>query len=300
MATEEPSLLTELCLICHINPPRYRCPRCALRTCSLPCARRHKAWSRCSGLRHPAPFLSRRDLATAASLDRDYNFLAGLERHLDRVERDVEERGIPIEPTHGPRHGPKRRPKGEWRVTAAIERCRVIVQKAPVGMQRQRENRTGWNKKRKCLNWTIEWFDDTDHRLLDIAPATAPLQEAYERARAQPKPDGDHLAPSETRLLPASRDPSEAQPTSSPTAPAIGRTSYFYLLRPHTPLPTRVVIPLSPQSTIADSLYERLVLEYPTFYVLPSPPDALPDGFLTEECYLQQQVHAMTAAGANI
>lgn len=39
-------------------------------------------------------------------------------------------------------------------------------------------------------------------------------------------------------------------------------------------------------SSIADCLYEKTVLEFPTFYVLPYPPDDLPAGFITEAQYL--------------
>lgn len=43
---------------------------------------------------------------------------------------------------------------------------------------------------------------------------------------------------------------------------------------------------MSPTSSIADCLYEKVILEFPTFYVLPYPPDALPAEFITENQYL--------------
>jgi hypothetical protein len=51
--------------------------------------RRHKAWSDCSGERDPAAFLPATTLRTAAGIDRDYNFLAGIERARRQGQKDV-------------------------------------------------------------------------------------------------------------------------------------------------------------------------------------------------------------------
>lgn len=93
------TLLSDLCTICHINPPKYRCPRCSTRTCSLPCSRRHKLWSQCSGVRDPAAYLKRSELATESAFDRDFNFITKIERSLERAEREAEVRGIPLDGT---------------------------------------------------------------------------------------------------------------------------------------------------------------------------------------------------------
>lgn len=96
MSTTDP-VLSDLCTICHIQPPKYRCPRCSTRTCSLPCSRRHKLWSQCSGVRDPAAYLKRSELATESAFDRDFNFITGIERTLERAERDAENRGISVQ-----------------------------------------------------------------------------------------------------------------------------------------------------------------------------------------------------------
>lgn len=69
-------------------------------------------------------------------------------------------------------------------------------------------------------------------------------------------------------------------PSSSPTA------NHFYLLRPHTPTASRVLIPILPDSTLSNSLKNRVVLEFPTIYVLPYPPEALPGQYMLEEQFL--------------
>lgn len=86
---------------------------------------------------------------TPATIDRDFNFLVGIERHLDRAERDVEDRGIPVaDEVYGAPHAGRKQPQNTGSaLTSAIERSRVVVERAPKGMQRQRENQTRWMKK---------------------------------------------------------------------------------------------------------------------------------------------------------
>lgn len=81
----------------------------------------------------------------------------------------------------------------------------------------------------------------------------------------------------------------ESPPPSPDLSLLAARTLHFYLLHPGTPSPTRVLIPLSPNSTLTSSLRHRVVLEFPTVYALRFAPDKLPTGFLTEEEYLGQR-----------
>ncbi|KAL8300280.1 hypothetical protein RB597_010065 [Gaeumannomyces tritici] len=81
--------LTALCGVCHVSAPRYRCPRCAARTCSLACVTKHKSRAGCSGARDPAAFVPASRLRTPAGIDHDYNFLSAIERARDRAARDV-------------------------------------------------------------------------------------------------------------------------------------------------------------------------------------------------------------------
>ncbi len=159
------SLLNELCRIwytltyfvqhaianlqhSHTNPPKYRCPRCSTQTCSLPCTKRHKLWAQCSGIRDPAAYVKRSDLATPSGIDRDFNFLTGIEREIEGSERDAERRGVQLtdETSNGRGHraGPE---KGEVNVQKAIEKTGVIIDRAPKGMGRSKANRTHWHKK---------------------------------------------------------------------------------------------------------------------------------------------------------
>ena len=69
------------------------------------------------------------------------------------------------------------------------------------------------------------------------------------------------------------------RPTSTPSLK-------FYLHHPSLPSQNPVLIPLPPDATLATSLTNRLVLEFPTIYVLPQHHGGgLPNGFISEDDY---------------
>ena len=88
--------------------------------------------------------MKRADLATPKGIDHDYNYLTSIERELDHAEKDALERGFVLEEET---RRSKRPMKGETKLNAAFERCRVIVTKAPKGMSRRKQNETFCSKK---------------------------------------------------------------------------------------------------------------------------------------------------------
>ncbi|EEY15400.1 conserved hypothetical protein [Verticillium alfalfae VaMs.102] len=162
-------LLTTLCAICHIQPPKYKCPACDTRTCSLPCTRRHKAWSSCSGIRDATAYVPRAQLRTPAGVDHDYNFLHGIERAVQRAEREiVEERRLLAEDELRPveiRSVQWRRQKDGSKKKVLVTEMRrrlatfgIHVRRAPTGMSRQKENGTNVHKASGRIHWQVEWL----------------------------------------------------------------------------------------------------------------------------------------------
>ncbi|KAJ6113475.1 hypothetical protein N7523_006792 [Penicillium sp. IBT 18751x] len=205
-------LLSELCSICHINPPKYRCPRCSTRTCSLPCTRRHKLWSQCSGVRDPGAYLKRSELATEAAFDRDFNFISGIERSLERADRDAENRGIELqrgsaadgEDTNealASGAGRKRKHpgqglvKGEAGFLRGAEAGAVKVMRAPRGMTRNKQNTSRWHPKHKCLSWTVEWIPTSGEKMVCNSLETRTLAQAYDGVFPIPKEERPNWDP---------------------------------------------------------------------------------------------------------
>lgn len=165
-------LLSSLCTICHIHTPKYTCPRCSVQTCSLPCVRRHKLWSSCSGTRDPTIYKPRSELLTPSGVDHDYNFLHGIEHQIQRSEKEiVEERGIIHRDElkdarlgkqdgrpHGPSRSKSKQAPGEECIKAMLKMMGTRVHRAPKGMQRNAVNGTSWSKNNRQINWQVEWM----------------------------------------------------------------------------------------------------------------------------------------------
>ena len=74
--------------------------------------------------------------------------------------------------------------------------------------------------------------------------------------------------------------------TSEIPRPTSETSLEFYLHHPSLPSKNPVLIPLPSDATLATSLTNRLVLEFPTIYVLPQHErGGLPDGFISEDDY---------------
>lgn len=100
----------------------------------------------------------------------------------------------------------------------------------------------------------------------------------------------------------ASTDPTEEKAANSPITPHRG--VYFYLHRPRTTTKKPVLIPLPPQITLANALRERMVLEFPTIYVLPNSAETLgadeeTSQFILEEEYIRTAAPEETAESDN-
>ncbi|KAK2071578.1 hypothetical protein P8C59_005989 [Phyllachora maydis] len=191
-------LLSSLCTICHAAPPRYKCPRCAARTCSLPCSQKHKARASCSGARDPSAYVAPARLRTPAGFDHDYNFLHGIEVARGRSEREIVERRallreqelrppgddarnyekvwhgdelhhVPVvEPqragpgSHGRRGGSGAQAQTVSRFDVHVRRrvraLNIELLMMPEGMTRHKENKTGWNRRTSSIHWQVEWL----------------------------------------------------------------------------------------------------------------------------------------------
>ncbi|KAH9938252.1 uncharacterized protein B0H18DRAFT_1205524 [Fomitopsis serialis] len=82
-----------LCVVCHVKPAIYTCPRCNMRTCSMPCANQHKSLADgCSGVRNKAAYVSMNKYGYMALMS-DYTFLEEMGRQLDF--RDIEMEMLP-------------------------------------------------------------------------------------------------------------------------------------------------------------------------------------------------------------
>jgi hypothetical protein len=307
--TDSSTPLTALCNICHSAPPKYTCPRDAVRTCSLACSQSHKRRAACTGIRDPAAYIPKSTLQTSSGIDRDYNFLSGLERNIDRADKETSERGVALD-GKGKAVFQKR-----WHDNGALGRYLrdngIVVHKAPIGMARQKANQTRFIAKSKRIVWSVEWIVGGEKRVAEVDESRT-LDEAYkelmvekERENKKRKRTQDDAAAKaqKRKLLTDSEvdakevdiiaaeleaatqsgrtaegtltialpaDEAEATETLQEEAAPPQETVHFYLHKPHTSSTNTVLISLTPTSTLTTALHQKHVLEFPTIYAFTS------------------------------
>ena len=139
---------TILCEVCHERSPKYTCPACLTRTCSLECVREHKRRTSCDGKRDRTKFVPVSSM-TDAHLRSDYVLLEDTLRQCESSRR--------AEPPGRP--GSKLPVRLSMLVQAAAGRMRgTRLMIMPQGAQRRRENTTTLHKKKKQILWRVEWY----------------------------------------------------------------------------------------------------------------------------------------------
>ncbi|KAF2790210.1 hypothetical protein K505DRAFT_83559 [Melanomma pulvis-pyrius CBS 109.77] len=334
------TLLSSLCSICNTTKSKYRCPGCAARTCSLPCYKRHQQRALCTGKRDPTKYVKKSQLATPAGIDHDFNFITGIERKLEKAERDVNERGLGAasEVRDRPRKGQL---KGQLS-DRDFEAAGVKVIRAPKGLSRQRDNKTH-RSGRGNIKWTVEWIREDKTRLLTDCTSAVPIYEVqpFPTAKKRKKPpnhlptiesarsqDAPTLPPAKIRRVdfiaghekPEPTTPRRPSPVPEPVPDVStafarepnsdvkvannSRSSLhlngpdpeslppeynFFLLRPQTSSSRLVLVPISTSATLGQCLRGRTVLEFPTIYAFPDSIAQLPEEFMLEEEYMEQE-----------
>ncbi|KAF8592610.1 hypothetical protein K439DRAFT_1324067 [Ramaria rubella] len=153
-----------LCSVCDQCNAIYRCPRCAIRTCSLPCSKSHKALQSCSGERDKTAYvpMNKYDWGTMAN---DYAYL-------EQVGRKAAEWGLNIVQggllANGATIG-----RGRGRGTTSVSRSGgkgkrdflkmqldardIDMEMLPSGMEKRKLNQSTWDAKLKSPLITIEF-----------------------------------------------------------------------------------------------------------------------------------------------
>jgi hypothetical protein len=175
--------------------------------------------------------------------------------------------------------------------------------------------------KYRYLSWTIEWVLPDGSKSLANAQAARTVGEAFmhtvggkvlrkrkrtqEDAITQPRREDLTQEPQDDRSMGASAgefspQPAESETTAQEECPKIAplkeaRPDHnllsdlnFYLHCPNTPSTVKSLIPINPNTTIADVVKERLLLEFPTIFILYDPPEMLPEPFILEADYAKQ------------
>lgn len=167
------------CSVCNLNPIKYTCPACGVKTCSFPCVQKHKQDSKCTGTVDQTKFLGKKELSSTDShINRDYNFLMNLGRNINLGKDDIKsnaknvfKRQFHQRNNNASQNNSNKRFKTEdidprkYLVNkvfpnsppSIIRRNNTLVVQLPAGMSRATSNKTGYDKRLGTFIWTIEW-----------------------------------------------------------------------------------------------------------------------------------------------
>ncbi|RPD67279.1 hypothetical protein L226DRAFT_499328 [Lentinus tigrinus ALCF2SS1-7] len=182
-----------ICVICQTNAAIYTCPRCNLRTCSLPCSTKHKTLGNgCSGIRNKAAYVPMNQYGYTTLMN-DYTFLEEVGRKVGDWGREIVQGGYTAGqgPTAGRGRGYSRgRARGQGRgrgvsggaAGKAASKREVLkmqldfrdieIELLPNGMERRMLNQSTWDFKNRTALLTIEFKFHPPRNLL--APTEPP------------------------------------------------------------------------------------------------------------------------------
>lgn len=249
--------LFNLCALCHIEQPKYRCPACDTRTCSLICSKKHRDQANCPGSSlDPAKFISSEKLKSDSRfLNKDYDFLQSLDRRVSLGKSDLTKT---ISKFNARQQISKFRNSKNSK--KSVIRNGVTVINLPLGMHRAMVNKSGWNKKRNNFYWTIEWMLKTP----DINEWKSKVSRHQESLTLK-----------------------EAVMSVLSTEKIMTESFKVYLKGINSPANKVSLIHLDCDQSVAHNLTGKSVIEFPTIYVctdeLPSGYSVLEDGLRVPE-----------------
>jgi hypothetical protein len=189
-----------------------------------------------------------------------------------------------------------KRVKGEARRDAEIEQRAAIVLRAPSGMSRALQNKSKWDNRHKCLLWTVEWVLEDGSKVLGNCQETRTISEAFANAVGKRRMKAQQSfanRPTHSAQDTDSQPVSEIRnPSASSSAPPPETNSstehHFYLHRPNLPSDIKCLVPLQPATLIRKAIQDRVLIEFPTIFVLGASKHGLQKPFVTEEDYLHE------------
>ncbi|XP_042340168.1 box C/D snoRNA protein 1 [Plectropomus leopardus] len=130
------------CGVCGSEEAKYRCPGCLSHSCSLPCVKKHKEDSGCSGVRNKTAFVTLSHFDEMALLS-DYRLLEDTGRFADGASRDSLIRS--------PRSTLKAK-----RLAASARKMNITLRFLPITFSKSRENSTVYFTKEKLFMWHLK------------------------------------------------------------------------------------------------------------------------------------------------
>ncbi|KAM3160636.1 HIT-type domain-containing protein [Lachancea thermotolerans] len=265
-------MTTATCEICKEHSHKYKCPKCSKKTCSVACIKEHKSRDSCSGTSaEPTGYVSREKLKAADTpeetnvmVQRDYNFLLGMNRQLELLKRDGKVKNKRVLGTHH-----RSQPQQKWprlEQPSKVIRRGVYCILVPRGMQRSLLNKSKWDKPLDMFVWSIEWclfseegkieFVHTNHRNKETDPLLECVGKAvYEQC---------------VRLYQLEALPDDCTRQARIDSLSAGGLEFFMKHLPQDQqnfADSKQLIPVDPAKSLGETFRDKTVIEYPTIFI---------------------------------
>ncbi|CEI92129.1 hypothetical protein RMCBS344292_06400 [Rhizopus microsporus] len=169
------------CEICHTEDWKYTCPRCLIHTCSVPCVKKHKLDTQCSGERDKTAYVPLKSYNESTMMS-DYTYLEDVSRQSDnltRARRELTSKNMKL----------KLRQLHKQANYLGIKYFSL-----PVGMTRNTKNQSNYNQKSRQIYWTIEVNfyrnNEKNHYLEHGFPGNRPFHDFFHNMLFSETPRG--------------------------------------------------------------------------------------------------------------
>ncbi|WVF70768.1 hypothetical protein IAT40_005562 [Kwoniella sp. CBS 6097] len=263
------------CVICS-NPPKYTCPRCSTKTCSLPCSKAHKTQESCSGVRDPAAFVSLKEYGQGVWSD-DYKWLEEGRRKVGGWGQGIKVEEVPASFSssstlnnkgRGDRQTQMQLRNRRGKKVAKVDGLKRELEKRgcsvyfmPEGMAKRKNNQSNWNPKSQQLYLTMHLQIPT--HLLDADSSSDSLKNVNHQRVLFASPASTSTAlPTLVSLLPETIDANSIVTLlsfhSMPSQPAPEHALGQKLFYP----------PLDPSKTLNEALRGTAWVEFPVIQIM--------------------------------
>ncbi|KAF8450771.1 hypothetical protein L210DRAFT_3609054 [Boletus edulis BED1] len=180
--SESPTQSDHRCCALCTTPARYKCPRCATPTCSLPCSRMHKQDTGCTGERDKVHYVPMNAYGWGTMM-RDYCYLEDVGRKVSECGNDIVRGGYMGNTGASKAASMQKFSRGRKSTTGRskrdalrnyLETLRIDVELLPAGMERRNVNQSTFDQKSKCPLLTIELVFYPPTTLASISSSAPP------------------------------------------------------------------------------------------------------------------------------
>ncbi|WVW82112.1 hypothetical protein I302_104117 [Kwoniella bestiolae CBS 10118] len=259
------------CSACSSSTPKYTCPRCSKRSCSLACTKKHKSTDKCSGVRDPTSFVPLTAYGQGAWSD-DYKWLeegrrkvtewgenVGFQELMDAAKKPSTSKFPRNERERNMNKFKKRNSRKELLKRELLMGHNCSVEFMPVGMEKKKANQSSWNPKTKQLQITIH-LNVPSHLLDPSSTSSDPKTLTHPRLLFTSPSTSKPLATLSSLITPSpSTKVVYLLPfQSTPSRPAPGHTKGQKLFYP----------PLNPSKSVAEALGGTAWVEFPVIEIM--------------------------------